>query len=87
MSNHTNLSLHLGDASLTKIDLFSLPFCLLLQVVDSLKKLLFVVALLPDVGLHLLVVSIDFWVDLIVHIFDFLDELVHKAVHLISQLV
>lgn len=41
-------------------------------------------ALLANIGLHLLVISVNFWFDLSVDVLDLLDQLVHEGVHLVS---
>ena len=55
-------------------------------MVDCLEQLLFVVALLPNIILHLLVVAVDFGVHRVLHILHLTNQLVHEGVHLIAQL-
>lgn len=56
MCNHTDLSFHLDNSSITKVYLLTLGFSLLVQTINSFQELFLVVALLPNVCLHLLIV-------------------------------
>lgn len=86
VSNHTNLQFHLGDAPVTHIGLLLLGFSLLLEGVDQFEQLLTVVSLLADVSFKLLVVGVDFGLDLAVDVVDLVAELGHQGVGLASQL-
>lgn len=86
IGDHAHLKLHLSDSRLTNFCLLPLGFRFLFQSLDRLDQQLTVMTLLANVILHLLVVGVDFWLDIRVHLFDFLAKLAHQLVHFASEL-
>ena len=84
--NHTDLQLHLSDPSLAELNFFSLLCCLQLQGIDCLQKNFAVVTLLSYVTFNSLIVSINIRLHFRMHFFNFLNQLVHEDIGVISKL-
>jgi hypothetical protein len=57
-----------------------------LERIDGFKQQIAIMTLLANVILHLLVVAVDFWLHIRVHLFNSLAQLRQQRVHFVTKL-